>query len=106
MQIACYDQFYLYIYIGVGCCQVYVGSHIPPPPSEVTMEVASLVKWLQSHEALQMHPIRYAALAHYKLVYIHPFVDGNGRTSRLLMNLILMQAGYPPVIIPKQDRHR
>ena len=40
---------------------------------------------------LVMHPVRLAALAHYKLVYIHPFVDGNGRTSRLLMNLILMQ---------------
>ena len=48
--------------------------------------------------------VRLAALAHYKLVYIHPFVDGNGRTSRLLMNLILMQHGFPPVIIRKQDR--
>ena len=51
-----------------------------------------------------MHPVRLAALAHYKLVYIHPFVDGNGRTSRLLMNLILMQHGFPPVIVRKQDR--
>lgn len=49
---------------------------------------------------------RYAALAHYKLVHIHPFSDGNGRTSRLLMNTILMQAGYPPVIIHKQHRHK
>lgn len=49
---------------------------------------------------------RYAALAHYKLVHIHPFTDGNGRTSRLLMNMILMQAGYPPVIIHKQHRHK
>lgn len=49
---------------------------------------------------------RYAALAHYKLVHIHPFADGNGRTSRLLMNMILMQAGYPPVIIHKQHRHK
>lgn len=48
---------------------------------------------------------RYAALAHYKLVHIHPFTDGNGRTSRLLMNTILMRAGYPPVIIPKQQRY-
>lgn len=48
---------------------------------------------------------RYAALAHYKLVHIHPFSDGNGRTSRLLMNMILMQAGYPPVIIHKRHRH-
>lgn len=45
-----------------------------------------------------------AALAHYKLVHIHPFYDGNGRTSRLLMNLVLMQAGYPPTIIPVELR--
>jgi Fic family protein len=62
------------------------------------------VRWLNSAESLSQHPIRFAALAHYKLVYIHPFSDGNGRTSRLLMNLILMQSGYPPVIIRKQDR--
>lgn len=47
---------------------------------------------------------RYAALAHYKLVDIHPFTDGNGRTSRLIMNLILLRSGYPPVIISKGDR--
>ncbi|XP_065332307.1 protein adenylyltransferase Fic [Cloeon dipterum] len=86
--------------------QVFVGGHVPPPPSEVSLQVAQLVNWLRSDEALQLHPIRYAALAHYKLVYIHPFTDGNGRTSRLLMNLILMQAGYAPVIIPKQERQR
>lgn len=53
-----------------------------------------------------MLPTSYAALAHYKLVHIHPFVDGNGRTSRLLMNTLLMRAGYPPVIIPKQQRSK
>lgn len=51
-----------------------------------------------------MHAVRYAALAHYKLVDIHPFVDGNGRTSRLIMNLILLKAGYPPVMILKEQR--
>jgi Fic family protein len=50
------------------------------------------------------HPVKIAADAHYKLVSIHPFIDGNGRTARLLMNLILMQSGYPPAIIRKEDR--
>lgn len=50
------------------------------------------------------HPIIVAAFAHYRLVGIHPFVDGNGRTARLLMNLILEQCGYPPAIIRKEDR--
>ncbi|KAL4704411.1 hypothetical protein ACJJTC_000410 [Scirpophaga incertulas] len=85
--------------------QVYVGSHIPPGPSEIERLMTQFLDWLNSEDALDLHPVRYAALAHYKLVYIHPFVDGNGRTSRLLMNLLLMQAGYPPVIIVKQNRH-
>lgn len=49
-------------------------------------------------------PCLNAAQAHLGLVSIHPFVDGNGRTARLLMNLILMQSGYPPAIIRKRDR--
>ena len=51
-----------------------------------------------------LHPIIQAALLHGELVKIHPFVDGNGRTSRLLMNLELMNQGYNPVIIKKEDR--
>ena len=46
------------------------------------------------------HSIEFAALLHIRLVSIHPFVDGNGRTARLLMNLALLQAGYPITIIP------
>lgn len=52
------------------------------------------------------HPVIKAALAHYELVTIHPFIDGNGRSARLLMNLILMQNGYPPAIIRTSDRMR
>jgi len=52
------------------------------------------------------HPVELALLAHYELVTIHPFADGNGRTARLLMNLILIQNGYPPAIINKRDRDR
>ena len=66
--------------------------------------INKLIVWFNSYTALSLHPVRLSALAHYKLVYIHPFHDGNGRTSRLLMNLVLMQAGYPPVIIRRADR--
>ncbi|KAH0955025.1 hypothetical protein HN011_004291 [Eciton burchellii] len=85
--------------------QVYVGGHIPPGPNNIHYLMEEFALWLNSERAIRMHPVRYAALAHYKLVHIHPFADGNGRTSRLLMNMILMQAGYPPVIIHKQHRH-
>ena len=85
--------------------QVYVGNFVPPPASEVDNLINEFIEWLNSDTADQLHPIQLAALAHYTLVAIHPFYDGNGRTSRLLMNLILMQAGYPPVTILKEDKH-
>lgn len=84
--------------------QVFVGSHVPPPPEDLQSLMEGYIEWLNSEEALSMHPVRLAALAHYKLVDIHPFADGNGRTSRLIMNLILLRSGYPPVIIYKEDR--
>ncbi|XP_047477273.1 protein adenylyltransferase Fic-like [Penaeus chinensis] len=84
--------------------QVYVSDHVPPPPTHLQVLMEDFVQWLNSPEAQRLHPIKYSALAHYKLVFIHPFADGNGRTARLLMNFLLMQAGYPPVIIRKQDR--
>ncbi len=67
--------------------------------------MADFIEWLNSPETAALHPIESAALAHWKLVYIHPFYDGNGRTSRLLMNLVLLRAGYPPAIIRREDRH-
>lgn len=81
-----------------------MGSHVPPAPEKLPMLMQEYVEWLNSEEALSMHPVRYAALAHLKLVDIHPFSDGNGRTSRLIMNLILIRANYPPVIILRQHR--
>lgn len=84
--------------------QVYIGSHIPPPHHQLNVLMDDLVDWLNSEYTLHLHPIKQAAIAHYKLVHIHPFVDGNGRTSRLLMNTILMKYGYPPVVIQKQQR--
>jgi len=84
--------------------QVFVGDYIPPQPGHIDHLMKIFLNWLNDPNTLIMHPVRMAALAHYKLVYIHPFSDGNGRTSRLLMNWILMQNGFPPVIIRKQDR--
>merc|ERR1711988_1644343 len=84
--------------------QVFVGDFIPPHSSHIDLLMRRFLDWLNNPTTLMMHPVRMAALAHYKLAYIHPFTDGNGRTSRLLMNWILMQNGFPPVIIRKQDR--
>ena len=53
-----------------------------------------------------MHSIELAAIFHHRIVFIHPFFDGNGRTARLAMNLILMQKGYPLVVMLKNDRKR
>lgn len=84
--------------------QVYVGNHIPPKPEKLNVLMDELMDWLNSEYTAHLHPVKQAAIAHYKLVHIHPFTDGNGRTSRLLMNTILMKYGYPPVVIQKQQR--
>ncbi|CAF3629388.1 unnamed protein product [Rotaria sordida] len=85
--------------------QVYVGSFVPPAADEVPSYLEDFLFWLNSLEDTRdLHAIELAAIAHYKFVYIHPFIDGNGRTGRLLMNLILMRSGFPPVIIKKSDR--
>ncbi len=55
---------------------------------------------------LNLNDIELATVFHHKLVWIHPFFDGNGRTVRLAMNLLLMRAGFPPAIILKNDRKK
>lgn len=77
-------------------------SHIPPDYLKVPELVEKLVLSYACWD--DFHPIIRAALLHGELVKIHPFIDGNGRTSRLLMNLDLMNHGFNPVIIKKEDR--
>jgi Fic family protein len=66
--------------------------YTPPPPGEVPALMHDLVVWLGSESVV--HPVLVAGLAQFQLVQIHPFVDGNGRTSRLLSTLCLYRTGY------------
>lgn len=79
--------------------------HTPPDSSEVPFAMNDLITWARDN-IRSLHPIEFAALLHHKLVYIHPFVDGNGRTARLTMNLVLLNRGYPLVVILKNDRRK
>ena len=73
-----------------------------PNPRRVPDLMQDFCTWLRAKPP--MHPVLFAADVHYRLVTIHPFVDGNGRTARLLMNCLLMIHGYPPAIIRPRDR--
>lgn len=79
--------------------------YLPPNYLKVSQLMKGLVHWTNRNPE-KLHPVELASLAHYKLVAIHPFYDGNGRTARLLMNLILMQHGWPSAIVPFNERKR
>ncbi|PKP24718.1 MAG: DNA-binding protein [Bacteroidetes bacterium HGW-Bacteroidetes-2] len=67
--------------------------HLPPQPFLVKKQMEDFFIWFESKKNI-LHPVLLAAETHERLVSIHPFIDGNGRTSRLIMNLILLQQGY------------
>ena len=75
----------------------------PPDYTLLNDKMAQLIDWYNL-EAYKLHPIERAAKVHADFVGIHPFIDGNGRTSRLLMNLELLKAGYPPCVITVENR--
>lgn len=85
--------------------QVFItgATHTPPPPLQIKEAMEGLVEWYQG-EAQQLHPIVRAAMLHGQFIEVHPFIDGNGRTARLLLNLELMKSGYPPIIIRVENR--
>ncbi len=78
-------------------------SHLPPDQVMVPELMERIIAWYHD-EAMALHPVERAARVHSDFVKIHPFVDGNGRTSRLLMNLELMKAGYPAAVLPVEKR--
>lgn len=77
-------------------------STVPPDFLHIDEEMRGLIEWYEGAD--QLHPVERASELHTRFVEIHPFIDGNGRTGRLLMNLELMKAGYPPAVIRKEDR--
>ena len=80
------------------------GAPFTPPESwQINGLMAEWSDWVASAER-SIHPVVLAAQAHLRLVAIHPFIDGNGRTARLVMNLLLMCSGYPPTVILRVNR--
>lgn len=79
---------------------IVTGSAYPlAAPQSIKPEMGDLFDWY-NNESGKLHPIEAAAELHRRFVYIHPFIDGNGRTARLLMNLSLLQNGYQIICIP------
>ena len=77
--------------------------HKPPSFLEVSSQMNNFIKWCNSN-VNTIHPVEMATRVHTDFVGIHPFVDGNGRTARLLMNLTLLKAKFPAVIIKNEDK--
>lgn len=85
--------------------QVFIAGakHTPPAYYLIKEKMEQLMNWYH-HEGIHLHPVERGAMLHAIFVGIHPFIDGNGRSSRLLLNLELMKAGFPPVIIKVENR--
>ncbi|MEO9954237.1 Fic family protein [Nonlabens sp.] len=78
---------------------------VPPNARKVSDFIEELITWV-NEEDLDMHPVIKATIFHHRFVWIHPFFDGNGRTARLVFNLLFLKEGYPPAIILKVDRKK
>jgi len=85
--------------------QISGSRFIPPSPVELNPLLKDFFRWFNKN-INKYHPVELAGIAHFKFVSIHPFGDGNGRISRLIMNWILNQSNYPMYIIPYNKRSR
>jgi len=82
------------------------GANFTPPDALVVDELLDeLITWF-TQEDLDMHPVVKATIFHHRFVWIHPFFDGNGRTTRLISNLLTMAQGFPPAVILTVDRKK
>jgi Fic family protein len=85
--------------------RVQGANFLPPNALKVSQLMDELLDWL-NNEDVELHPLIKATIYHHRFVWIHPFIDGNGRTVRLTFNLNLMRDGFPPVIILRNDRKK
>src|SRR3989338_5054939 len=85
--------------------QVFIGRSFPPKPQDVPDKMGGLLRWYSSNKKT-LHPLILASHFHAEFEKIHPFVDGNGRVGRLLMNFILYKNKFPMINIPKKIRFR
>nr|WP_314897071.1 Fic family protein [uncultured Flavobacterium sp.] len=88
-----------------GGVRITGANFTPPNANKVPDLLDELIDFINTNP-LQLNDIELATVFHHKLVWIHPFFDGNGRTVRLAMNLLLMRSGFPPAIILKNDRKK
>jgi Fic family protein len=88
-----------------GQVRVAGATFMPPSAQRIPEMMSELLQTLRQNPD-ELRPIELAAFFHHKLVYIHPFLDGNGRTARLLMNVVLMRGGYPFTVLLRVDRSK
>ncbi|WP_369754009.1 Fic family protein [Flavobacterium sp. WC2409] len=88
-----------------GGVRISGANFVQPNANKVSDLLDELIDFINTNP-LGLNDIELAAIFHHKLVWIHPFFDGNGRTVRLAMNLLLMRCGFPPAIILKNDRKK
>ncbi|WP_368659673.1 Fic family protein (plasmid) [Metabacillus halosaccharovorans] len=85
--------------------QVFISGSKRTPPVHylISEKMTQMMNWYHD-ERIRLHPVVRGAMLHAIFVGIHPFIDGNGRTSRLLLNIELMKDGFPPVVIKVENR--
>lgn len=88
-----------------GAVRISGANFIPPNPLKIYEYIVDLINWVNDNKNT-LHPLVVASIFHHRFVWIHPFFDGNGRTVRLISNLLLLKAGFPPGIILKADRKK
>ncbi|MCB0508939.1 MAG: Fic family protein [Bacteroidetes bacterium] len=88
-----------------GGVRIVGANFVPPNANKISSLLDELIDFVNENP-LKLNDIILATIFHHKFVWIHPFFDGNGRTVRLAMNLLLMRKGFPPAIILKNDRKK